>query len=134
MTTQYIEVDAITGTMTVDWYPAAFDCADPAGVVNIYFDPYAHSSASSTRKFMSDLSNLLGGSVADLSNGLSGASDNPPDQPTFQFNATTSCLETLPNPQSSFPTFRTVAKLIRFQINSNSKFSGPSLQWYPMDT
>lgn len=56
------------------------------------------------------------------------ASDQPSDQPVFQFNTKTRCGGTV---RDSLATFRTVAKLVGEE--TKNKWMGPSLQWYPLD-
>ncbi|KAJ7073838.1 hypothetical protein C8F01DRAFT_1271747 [Mycena amicta] len=103
------DVDATARTMTVDWYPLPFLCSSPEMVVNIFVDP-----------------NLL---VAS-NNGKGTASDDPPATPIFQLNTTEYCFGT---DHSSFPVFRTTAKLAGINTFGSSRLQSRSLQAYPFD-
>ncbi|KAJ7938645.1 hypothetical protein B0H13DRAFT_2301691 [Mycena leptocephala] len=106
MIAEFLAIDSDARTLTMDWYPVAFNCSLPEVVVNIFVDP-----------------NLLDGSTDDSS-----ASTDPSSSPVFQLNSTEGCHPTL---QDSFATFQTVLKLTGRSSDSSSK--SRSLQAYPFD-
>ncbi|KAJ7820676.1 hypothetical protein B0H13DRAFT_2377733 [Mycena leptocephala] len=105
----YIEVDAILRTVTVDWLPLPKNCsASPEIVVNIFTDP-----------------NLL----------ASGGPDGPhstsrPLTPVFQLNTTEACNRTN---YDNFPVFRTVIKLTGLTASGQFTSRQGTLQAYPYD-
>ena len=118
----------------MDWYilPREGYCEDE--VVNIYFDPYVCRSVQVlVAKSSLALSNLLDTSkTADTKI----ANNFAPNEPIFQFNpkAFPDCFGLIND--SSWPTFRTVSKLIGRDFEKSltlGKSSGPSLQSYPWD-
>ncbi|KAJ7111751.1 hypothetical protein C8R44DRAFT_932979 [Mycena epipterygia] len=108
LTGNYLDIDAIARTATVDWFPSAVGCPSPELVVNIFVDP-----------------NLFAAAVDGM------ASDSPPSEPVFQLNTTKACN---PTNHDSFPVFRTVFKLAGLGSSGRLNSRTGSLQAYPYDT
>ncbi|KAK7039884.1 hypothetical protein R3P38DRAFT_2696005 [Favolaschia claudopus] len=108
----FLDIDALMRTVTVDWFVLPFNCSDPEMVVNLFTDP-----------------NLM---TAGAGNSADTASASAPTDPIFQINSTEYCHATN---RDSFPVFRTVLKLTG--LASLRKIPGfanrRSLQAYPFD-